>query len=703
MMPSTVIHIWKKAPFIRFLIPTILGILLQWYLQVHPDLLWILFLLSLIITLCFFFIPFFERYKLSGANGLSIAGMFIAIGGLLSWHKNIHHDKDWFGSKYENGNALIVTLKEEVVEKMKSLKAIASVKHMLKNDSWIKTTGTIILYFKKDSIFPNLGYGSQLIINKPLQEIKNSGNPGGFDYKRYSLFQGITHQVYLRASVPPGKESEFFVLSTTNKKFFPQFINTIRAKVLNILRTNISSEKELGLAEALLIGYKDDLDKSLVQSYSNTGVVHVIAISGLHLGLIYWLLTWLFKPLQKRRLRWLRPVFILTGLWLFSLLAGAQPSVLRSAVMFTCIVLSDSLERRSSIFNGLALSALLLLCINPFWLWDAGFQLSFAAVLSIVIFMQPIYHLLYVKNKVVDFIWKLNAVTLAAQILTVPVSVYHFHQFPATFLLTNFIAVPLSSLILLAEIFLCTISLIPAVAAFVGKIISWLIWLMNSYIERIELLPFSLWDSLQISIPQAILLFLVASGLGFWLMEKNKTGLRYGLSALLAFMVLRTFSFVKANDRQQLIIYNVPQKQAMDIIDGRKYLFVGDSDLVTDDFIRNFHIKPSRILHRIEPAERSASYHQQENLLTYRNKKILLLDKTQQFHKFETKLPVDLLVVSQNPKLYFNELSKTFSIKQVVFDSSCPSWKIKFWKKDCDSLHIRYHDVSEKGAFVLNF
>lgn len=703
MMPSTVIHIWKKAPFIRFLIPTILGILLQWYLQVHPDLLWILFLLSLIITLCFFFIPFFERYKLSGANGLSIAGMFIAIGGLLSWHKNIHHDKDWFGSKYENGNALIVTLKEEVVEKMKSLKAIASVKHMLKNDSWIKTTGTIILYFKKDSIFPNLGYGSQLIINKPLQEIKNSGNPGGFDYKRYTLFQGITHQVYLRASVPPGKESEFFVLSTTNKKFFPQFINTIRAKVLNILRTNISSEKELGLAEALLIGYKDDLDKSLVQSYSNTGVVHVIAISGLHLGLIYWLLIWLFKPLQKRRLRWLRPVFILTGLWLFSLLAGAQPSVLRSAVMFTCIVLSDSLERRSSIFNGLALSALLLLCINPFWLWDAGFQLSFAAVLSIVIFMQPIYHLLYVKNKVVDFIWKLNAVTLAAQILTVPVSVYHFHQFPATFLLTNFIAVPLSSLILLAEIFLCAISLIPAVAALVGEIISWLIWLMNSYIEKIELLPFSLWDSLQISIPQAILLFIVAAGWGFWLMEKNKAGLRYGLAALLAFMVLRTFSFVKANNRQQLIIYNVPQKQAMDIIDGRKYLFVGDSDLVTDDFIRNFHIKPSRILHRIEPAERSASYHQQENLLTYRNKKILLLNKTQQFHKFETKLPVDLLVVSHNPKLYFNELSKTFSIKQVVFDYSCPSWKIKFWKKDCDSLHIRYHDVSEKGAFVLNF
>ena len=702
-MPSVAIHIWKKAPFIRFLIPFILGILLQWHIQIHPGILWILFFLFLILSLCFFFIPFFRRYKLSGVNGLSIAGMFISIGGLLSWYENIQHDKNWFGSKYENGNALVVTLKEELVEKTRSLKATASVNHILKNDSWIKTSGTIILYFRKDSLFPNLGYGSQLIITKPLQEIKNSGNPGGFDYKRYSLFQGITHQVYLRTPGQSEKENEFFVLSSTNKKFFPQFINTIRSKVLNILRRNIKGEKELGLAEALLIGYKDDLDKSLVQSYSNTGVVHVIAISGLHLGLIYWLLTWLFKPLQKRRLRWLRPVFILTGLWLFSLLAGAQPSVLRSAVMFTCIVLSDSLERRSSIFNGLALSALLLLCINPFWLWDVGFQLSYAAVLSIVIFMQPIYHLLYIRNKVVDFTWKLNAVTLAAQILTVPVGVYHFHQFPATFLLTNFVAVPLSSLILLAEILLCIISFIPAVAVFFGKIISWLIWLMNSYIEKIELLPFSLWDGLQISMPQAILLFTVASGWGLWLMSKNKTGLKYGLAALLAFTILRTFSFIKANDRQQLIIYNVPQKQAMDIIDGRKYLFVGDSDLLTDDFIRNFHINPSRILHRIEPAEQLEGYHQQENLVIYRDKKLLLLNETKRFTKFPTKIPLDLLIVSNNPKLYLNELSKTFSIRQVVFDGSCPSWKINYWKKDCDSLQIPHHNVVEKGAFVMNF
>lgn len=694
-MSLPVIHVWKKAPFIRLLLPLIAGIGLQWHLQISPGVLWTLLCISSTTIITFFLIPFFERYKLSSVSGLAITLLFIAVGGLLSWYKNIQHDEKWFGKKYKDDDTLMVTLIENPVEKTKSYKANASVDYILQNDSCTKTKGTIILYFKKDSTLSTLKYGSQLIITKPLQGIKNSGNPGGFNYKRYSLFQGITHQVYL-------KENEFEILPTTNKKVIPQFINTSRAKVLSILRKNIRGEKELGLAEALLIGYKDDLDKTLVQSYSNTGVVHVIAISGLHLGLIYWLLILLFKPLQKSHLKWLRPISILTGLWLFSLLAGAQPSILRSTIMFTCIVLGDSFARKSSIYNTLALSALLLLCINPYWLWDVGFQLSYAAVLSIVIFMQPIYNLIYIKNKLLDLIWKLNVVTIAAQILTVPLSIYHFHQFPNYFLLTNFLAVPLSSLIVLGEILLCVVSFIPVIATLIGNILSWLIWIMNSYIERIEILPFSLWDGLQISIIQTILLFGVATGLGGWLMEKSKTGIKYALAALFAFVVLRTISLIQANNRRQLIVYNVPQKRAIDLIDGRKYFFIGDSDLLGDDFIRNFHIKPSRILHRIEPDIQFEHYLQQENLIIYNNKKIMTIGETKYFAPLEEKIPVDLLLISGNPKLYFNKLAETFSVKQVVFDGSCSAWKINYWKKDCDLLNIPHHDVSEKGAFVMN-
>ncbi len=583
-----------------------------------------------------------------------------------------------------------------MIEKTKSFKADALVSVLWQNERSLPVKGKIILYFKKDSILDNLNYGTQILINKPLQEIKNSGNPGGFDYKRYCLFNEITYQVYLRPE-------DFIVLPGKNEKWLDNFLINTREKVINILRSYIKGEKELGLADALLIGYKNDLDKNLVQSYTNTGVVHIIAISGLHLGLIYWLLVQLLRPLRKQRqLKWLSPILIISGLWLFALLAGGQPSILRSAVMFTCIVIGEIFFRKGNIFNTLAFSAFLLLCWNPFWLWDVGFQLSYAAVLSIVIFMKPIYNLFYIKNKALDFIWKLNAVTLAAQILTIPISIYHFHQFPNLFFLTNFIAVPLSSIILIGEIFLCAASFIPPVAVLIGKALSWLIWLMNSYIERIEILPYSLWDGLYINVFQAIMLVVVSAGIGYWLIEKRSKGLTAGLLALLAFAIIRTISFINTSNQQKIIVYNVPQKRAIDFISGRKYFFVGDSDLLQDDFSRNFHLQPARILYRIEPAASINTLWQNENYFMYEGKRIMLIDKEAYFPESGEKQAIDLLILSKNPKVYISNLSKFFNIDQIVFDGSVPLWKIKYWKKDCDSLHISYHDVNEKGAFVMN-
>ena len=687
-------HFWKKNPFVKLLLSLIAGIIIQWNFQINSTAWWIVLLIALLTIAGFFFIPFFSRYRLGFISGIAAFILFLSVGALLAWHKDIRNNDRWLGNFYNEKDGLIVTLVEPPVEKTKSIKANATLTYLLQSGKLIPVEGKIILYFKKDSLL-QLAYGSQVIFKKPLQEIKNSGNPGGFDYKRYALFQGITHQVYL-------KPEEFIVLNEKKENWFNKFIYTSREKVLTILRNNIKGEKELGLAEALLIGYKDDLDQSLVQSYTNTGVVHIIAISGLHLGLIYWLLGLIFKPLKKRKsISWLRPVFIITGLWLFSILAGAQPSILRSAVMFTCIVFGETLSKKTSIYNTMALSAFILLCINPYWLWDVGFQLSYAAVLSIIIFMQPVYNWFYIKNKLLDGIWKLNAVTIAAQILTVPLSIYHFHQFPVYFILTNFLAVPLSSAIVLGEILLCAIFFIPFIALLIGKLLAWFIWLMNTYIQKIELLPFSLWDSLQITILQAILLFLLATGISYWLMEKSKAALKLGLFALLGFIALRSSSFIQANQQQKIIVYNVPQKRAIDIIDGRNYSFVGDSDLLANDFLRNFHLKPSRILYRMNEVKTIPGQLVTDNYINYNGRHILLVDKTISFATQVNKPIIDLLVISKNPKIYMAKLAQTLDIKQVVFDGSVPAWKTKYWKKDCDSLHIPWHDVTIKGAFEM--
>ena len=686
---------WKKTPFLKLLLALMAGILVQWHFQWPIRFIIAALVTTVLLAILFFLLPFFRRYTLQLVNGINIQLIMFSVGCLLSWHHDIRHTPDFIGDYYNENTAVVAVLDEPLVAKTKSMKANAKVQYLIRNDSIIPVKGNIIIYFKKDTAL-QVAYGTQIIFNKSLQPIKNSGNPGGFDYKRYCLFQGITHQVYL-------KPYEFEATGKRYTSTFRNFIYETRSKVLQILRTNIQSKKELSLAEALLIGYKNDLDQSLVQSYTNTGVVHIIAISGLHLGLIYWLLSLLCRPLQKnKKLKWLGTVIIIAGLWLFSLLAGAHPSILRSAVMFSCIVLGESLSKRPSIFNTLAVSAFILLCINPYWLWNVGFQLSYAAVVSIVIFMRPIYNWFYIKNKVLDFIWKLNAVTISAQIFTVPISIYHFHQFPNLFLLTNFVAVPLASIILLGEILLCIFSFWQGLALVIGKLLSLLIWTLNSYIERIEAIRFSLWDGMQISIWQTILLFGFAIAGINWLMHKSSKSLLISLLALTGFIFIRTTSIRKTQLQEKIIVYNVPQKTAIDFVDGRNYRFVGDSSLLTEGFERNFHLKPSRILYRMNPVNQLPFFTQQGHWIAYRHKKILLLDQTLFFVKNNHPPTIDLLIVSKNPKFYLNHLVQSFHIKQVVFDGAVPEWKIQYWKKDCDVLGIPWHDVNTEGAFVMN-
>jgi competence protein ComEC len=170
----------------------------------------------------------------------------------------------------------------------------------------------------------------------------------------------------------------------------------------------------------------------------------------------------------------------------------------------------------------------------------------------------------------------------------------------------------------------------------------------------------------------------------------------------MAFIGLRSLSFYRSDHQRKLIVYNVPNHQAIDVLIGRNYFFIGDSLLVTNNFIRNFHIKPSRILHRIEPAERLNDFNRQGNFLQFRQTHILLVNNELLLDSSATHPDIDLLVISKNPTLYLSALFKVYHVKQVVFDGSASAWKIKYWEKDCDSCHVPYYNVSEKGAFVMN-
>ncbi|MEJ7736024.1 MAG: ComEC/Rec2 family competence protein [Chitinophagaceae bacterium] len=694
-MTTRFIPIWKEAPFLRLIIPLISGIIIQKYSDLPVTVLWGLAGGCAGMLVLYRGLNLFRQFTNYRMNGIIIHLLVATCGCMITYYKDIRHDSSWVDHYSYRQSALIVKLQEPLSEKKISFKARASVEYAYNNDSCRSLTGDILIYFKKHPSLNKLAYQTRIAFSKPLQAIPNTGNPGAFDFRRYCALQNIHHQVFLQTG-------EFTILPSPNNNRLGKMLFGVRENIVHILQDNIPGKKESGLAEALLIGYKNDLDKTLVQSYSNTGVVHVIAISGLHLGLIYGLLILVTRPFKKKRYsKWVIPVFIISGLWLFSLLAGGSASILRSSVMFSFIALGEGIGKKTFIYNSLAASAFLLLCYNPFWLWDAGFQLSYSAVLSIVIFMKPVQNWFIMQNKMLDHLWKLTAVSLAAQVLTAPVSIYLFHQFPVYFLVTNLLAVPLSGLIILGEILLCTCSGITWMAKATGYLIFHLIQIMNEFIGHMERMPFSVWDQLHLSLVQLIVVYLSLAAFLIYSLHKNKKALIVSLSFILIFTALRSLSFIHACRQNIVIVYNVTHYRAIDIIQGRQALFIASKAMIEETSLYQLHVKPSRIMHRIRSDSliTDAGYPYR---ITFKNNSVVILNKPLMEAKGPGKFIADVVILSGNMETSISALLKTVKCKQLVFDSSNPGWKIDKWKLECQQYGQPCFSVAEKGAFILN-
>lgn len=692
-MPLINIPIWKEAPFLRIVIPFTAGILIQFYLDLQVSLYWILAPVCVASLATFAMLNLSLRFQHYWITGVMINLLLLCCGSIITCYKNTRHQNCVIHNLKSNTSAILVTLEEPLAEKNKSFKAIASLHYLNKNGA-VPSKEKIIVYFQKYSSLTNISYNSCIAFSKPLQEINNTGNPGAFDYRRYCAMQRIYHQVYL-------KQDEYIVLPEIEERRFEKLLLNIRKKIISILRKYIPGKKEVGLAEALLIGYKDDLDKNLLQSYSKTGVIHVIAISGLHLGLIYWLMNSMFRSLGKnKKMRFVKASLVICGLWLFSLVAGGAPSVMRSTVMFSFIALGGS--KKISVYNSLALSAFVLLCYHPFWLWDTGFQLSYVAVLSIVIFMRPVYNWLCIKNKLLDLCWKLIATSVAAQILTTPIIIYYFHQFPNYFLITNLAAIPLSSAIILGELLLCAFSVVPDLAQIAGSIVGWLIHLLNVFIEYIEHMPLVTTNHLKLSLPQLMIAYITICAFSYWLLQKDKTAFITALCSLSCFVTLKTISGIKVADQQKIIVYHIPKHQAISFIQGRNSQLICDTGIINNNDMQKFSIIPAHAYFGVT----SLNYHQSGSGdiegIYFGDQRMLVVNGPLKTLPADTPLTVDLIIISGNPNISIPNLLKAVRCKQIVFDSSNSLWKINTWKTDCISNDVPCYSVYEKGAFILN-
>ena len=694
MLPNQFYLQSRKMPFVRLLMALIAGILLQWYLHIPVLVSILLFVVAACGWLSFLVLQTYQKFRLQWLPGVCILIMLTLCGSVLSYLKNPFNQPNHYTHIYRNGDALIATVNEALLSKPNTCKANVTINAVYHNHAGIPATGTMIVYFDKTGLDSTLHYGSQIIFTKSPQPIKNGNNPGAFNYQRYLLFQGITAQVYL-------KGNEYKVLNSGNGSSFKSFIITTQRYILQTIQTYIPGKKEAGVAEALLIGYRNDLDKQLVQSYSNTGVVHIIAISGLHLGMIYAFILLLFSRFKSKKwYRFVVPVVAVIILWLFTLLAGAVPSILRSAVTFSFIAFGMFINRNGSIYNTLAASAFCLLVFNPFLLWDVGFQLSYSAVVSITLFTKPINNTVYFQNKWLSKIWLSVCVTLSAQILTLPVVLYNFHQFPVFFLFTNLPVVFLSEIILFITLFLVAIGKWMWLATIIGKLSQALLWLMNTIIERAEKLPFSLlsnikWDEVQVWLLYGIIVLLAA-----WLLYKLPRLLIYGLAVVVVLLLYISIDIRLQNRQQKLIVYSLPKHTAVEAVCNRRATCFYDKNMDADIAANNFTLRPVHTQFRVKEYSKNI-VSGTDNLMFQANKKtILILSQPLPSAPTKTKIKADVVIITNNAKLYMDDLYKTIDCKVIVADNNTSRWKEKKWQQACDSLHIRFYPVSQNGAFI---
>jgi competence protein ComEC len=693
-----------QIPLVRLLLPFISGVILGIYSNFH-----LAFYTSAIVFICFGVTSYILKRNKSLKNlrtriWLTSILLYLCIfvtGILLSGtHKQIERENH-FSNYYDKDVILEVQVKKPPTKKSRSLKIIGEVRKSLTDGKIIQTSGKILLYVKKDSLSQQIKYGDVLVIQPKLQEIAPPMNPMEFNYKQYLSFQNIYHQSYLN-------EQSWRFAGLNKGNFLLSKIFFLREKLKTVLNTYLNGKEEKAVAHAILIGNKDLLDDKLTQTYATSGAMHVLAVSGLHVGIIYLVFSYMLSFLKKTRLAIYLP-FILIGLiWFYALITGGSPSVLRASTMFSFITLGTSFKRHLNIYNAIAASLFVLICVNPFIITEVGFQLSYLAVIGIIFLQPKIYNLYLPSNWILDKIWVITAVSIAAQIATFPLGILYFHQFPNLFWVSNLVVIPAATIIVYLGVTLFAISWAPPIALFTGKVLEFLIRILNGFVGIVDSIPYSLTSGLDITILETWLIycFIVLGALA--LSFRIKSALYASLFALFIFSLSYSLKNWKSIHQKKLIVYHVPKISGIELIHGKEAVSIFDNALINDKSQLLFRVKHNwwkmKIKNHLPPNEApfiKSTLYENNKLILFENKKILIIDSA--FTLPNEVFHTDYLIVSHNPKLYLKKAADKIKAQYFIFDSSNSYHKIKYWKKDCEDLCLNCYFVTENKAFIADF
>ncbi len=580
--------------------------------------------------------------------------------------------------------------------KTKSWKVEVEVESV-KASRWQPTTGRVLLYVSKKVGTIDWRYGDRLMIKGSPILLKSPANPGEFDFKRFLSFKNIYHQQFVLPD-------QIKLLSRADYKGFVYYSHLARKWALAKTNQYILGDQQRAIAAALVLGVTEGINTDLQNAYSASGAMHVLAVSGLHVGIIYAILLLLLKPLNRYAWsRWVVAIISLICLWVFAFVTGLSPSVMRAVVMFSFVAIARPFGQRTNIYNTLAASAFVLLLYNPYLVMSVGFQLSYLAVLGIVYLQRPIYNLWEVENWLGDWVWQITCVSIAAQIATFSLGLLYFHQFPVYFLISNLFVIPLSTAVLVGGILLLAVSFFSPLAGVIGKLLTGLIYGLNWTVIRTEELPFSLISNVHITTLQCWLLMAVLGSIMF-LVEFRSIRWLYVASLLtVLFTYFQWRHFGSSVNKKQFVVYSISGHPAMEFSANGQSYFIADSALMGDEERIRFHIRPNRQLRGVESviAKEGIPFINRRHgfdLLEWEGR-LIGINKSRK-STLPTNLNVDYLVVSHNSFSIDKELDEK-RIGTLIADGSNSRGYLKKLAKFAEERKIPFHSVLDKGAFVL--
>jgi competence protein ComEC len=695
---------WKEVPFVRLLIPLLLGILAATLWPKPLPLFWLLLFVPVLFS-TLFRPPFATRW---------LHGAFVQIFLLVLGHQLfvINSNPECQALHYSHhinkeGNTLIALVDEPATNSPYSVKIVAKVRGIGPADGqgMLEATGKSIVYLPLDTASVKLNYGDLLLIRCRIVPVTVAGNPNSFDFKQYLHYKNIDYKLNT-------SENDWALLKSNEGSWLHSRAYSAQARLFNILKAHLkNNDDELGVAAALILGYREGLSDGIIDAYAGTGAMHVLAVSGLHVGIISLILLQLLKyvTIQKRWWAWAKAVLLLACIWGFALVTGASPSVLRAAVMFSFLTLGQTLGRHSNPYNALAASAFLLLCYDPLMLFSVGFQLSYLAMLGIFYFHPKIYRLWPIENTFGDKLWEISALGIAAQLATLPISLYYFHQFPTYFWLTGPIVVYAAMVILSLGLALLFFEIfLPDIAEVCGNMLYATTYLMNSLVSMVNKFPGHLITGIWVTMGMVALAYIGLMFAAFSINSKQGKWLLASLASFLAMAISYDRAYLENRQKGVLTVYQQPRKSLVDFKEGGDCLSLQSQYITPKDIafsaenhrwsmglkqVEAFPIDTSRLVRNF--------FYKNNNYIQYKDRRLLIFDKLYKMPQ-SGRLQLDHILVINNPRLNIEEITQRFGFKNIIFDSSNFPSNIAAWKKACIESGLEFYDISESGAWVLD-